>query len=72
MTIDSLTQRLLDIEHRLAHSERMSEDLSAIVAKQAAEIDVLNQKIAVLTQRLKESAAQWDPSPRDSEPPPHY
>jgi len=72
MSTDSLTQRLLDIEHRLAHSERMSEDLSAIVAKQAAEIGMLHQKIALLTQRLKESAAQWDPSPRDSEPPPHY
>jgi SlyX protein len=72
MNTDSLTQRLIDIERRLAHSERMTEDLSAIVAKQATEIAMLNQKIAVLTQRLKESAAQWDPSPRDSEPPPHY
>ncbi len=72
MTTDSLTQRLLDIEHRLAHSERMTEDLSAIVAKQAAEIAMLNQKIAVLTQRLKESGGSWEPSPRDSEPPPHY
>jgi uncharacterized coiled-coil protein SlyX len=72
MSTDSLTQRLIDIEHRLAHSERMMEDLSAIVAKQAAEISMLNQKMAVLTQRLKESGAQWDPSPRDSEPPPHY
>jgi uncharacterized coiled-coil protein SlyX len=72
MTTDSLTQRLLDIEHRLAHSERMTEDLSGIVAKQASEISMLNQKIAVLTQRLKESGGQWDPSPRDSELPPHY
>ena len=72
MSTDSLTQRRIDIEHRLAHSERMTEDLSAIVAKQAAEISMLNQKMALLTQRLKESAAQWDPSPRDSEPPPHY
>ena len=72
MSTDSLTQRLIDIERRLAHSERMTEDLSAIVAKQAAEISVLNQKIALMTQRLKESAGAWDPSPRDSELPPHY
>lgn len=72
MTTDSLTQRLIDIENRLAHSELMTEDLSAIVARQASEISMLNQKIAVLTQRLKESGSQWDPSPRDSEPPPHY
>jgi SlyX protein len=72
MTTDSLSQRLLDIEHRLAHSERMTEDLSTIVAKQASEISMLNQKIALLTQRLKESGGAWDPSPRDSEPPPHY
>ena len=72
MTTDSLAQTLLDIEHRLAHSERMTEDLSAIVAKQASEIAMLNQKIAVLTHRMKESGGSWEPSPRDSEPPPHY
>lgn len=72
MTTDSLSQRLIDIEHRLAHSERVNEDLSAIVARQAAEIDLLNRKIEVLSGRLKEAASQWEASPQDSKPPPHY
>lgn len=72
MTTDSLTQRLIDIEQRLAHSERVSEDLSAIVARQAAEIDLLNRKVEVLGGRLKEASAQWEASPQDSKPPPHY
>ncbi|MFN4282664.1 MAG: SlyX family protein [Alphaproteobacteria bacterium] len=69
---DTLSQRLIDIEQRLAHSERATEDLSAVVARQAAEIDLLNRKIEVLSRRLKDAAAQWDPSPQDSTPPPHY
>ncbi len=69
---DTLSQRLIDIELRLAHSERVTEDLSAIVARQAAEIDLLNRKVEVLSGRLKDATAQWDLSPQDSKPPPHY
>ncbi|HEY4133653.1 MAG TPA: SlyX family protein, partial [Alphaproteobacteria bacterium] len=54
----------------LAHAERTAEDLSGIVAKQASQIDLLNRKVAALTQRLQD--APWESSPQDSKPPPHY
>ncbi|HEY4134740.1 MAG TPA: SlyX family protein, partial [Alphaproteobacteria bacterium] len=63
MLNETLEQRLIEIEHRLAHAERTAEDLSGIVAKQASQIDLLNRKVAALTQRLQD--APWESSPQD-------
>jgi SlyX protein len=72
MSDESLEMRLVEIEHRLAHAERTAEDLSGIVAKQSTEIETLNRKVALLTQRLQDSGAPWEGSPQDNKPPPHY
>ena len=70
MTID-LEQRLVEVERRLSYAERTAEDLSAVVAGQARELERLNLKIAALIKRLQEMA-NWEPSPHDDRPPPHY
>ncbi len=66
-----LEQRLVEIEHRLSYAERTAEDLSAVVARQARDLETLHLKIATLIKRLEETAT-WEPSAQDDKPPPHY
>jgi SlyX protein len=69
---DTLERRLIDLETRMAHHERMAEELSQVVAEQARTIDGLNRRIRFLTERLTEAEAGWERSPQDERPPPHY
>lgn len=39
------------IEERMAHLERLADELSDIVARQSDEIDTLTRKVAMLMQR---------------------
>lgn len=64
--------RLIELEMRIAHHERMTEELSSVIAEQGRTIDVLNQQVRRLTGRLREVEAGWDRSPQDDRPPPHY
>ncbi len=63
--------RLMEVESRLAHHERMAEELSSVMAEQARAIDVLTLQVRRLTARLEEIEADWERSPAD-EKPPHY
>lgn len=61
------------LETRLAHLERLTEDLNDIVAKQAIEIDRLTAKVAMLIER--EAARETDGGGGvviGDERPPHY
>lgn len=69
---DDTRQRLVDLEARLAHHERMAEDLSGIVAQQARMIDRLVLELRRLQDRTAEIAEGWSRSPQDEKPPPHY
>jgi SlyX protein len=69
---DVLEARLVELESRLAHHERMAEDLSAVIADQGRTIDLLTFQIRRLTDRVREAEAGWDRSPQDDKPPPHY
>ncbi len=63
----------VDIEERLAHLERLSEELSGVVAAQGAEIAALNQKVALLVGREAErEAAGGGGVVLGDERPPHY
>jgi SlyX protein len=64
--------RLIALESRLAHHERMAEELSQIVADQGRTIDRLTLQIKRLIERLREAEAAWERSPQDDKPPPHY
>ena len=63
----------VEIEERLAHLERMAEELSGVVARQDAEIAALKQKVALLLGREAErEAAGGGGVVLGDERPPHY
>jgi len=64
--------RLVELESRLAHHERMAEELSAVVAEQGRTIELLTRQVRRLTDRLLDAEAGWQRSPQDDKPPPHY
>ncbi|RAU22215.1 SlyX protein [Paramagnetospirillum kuznetsovii] len=68
---DTNEDRLIALETRMAHFERMAEDLSDMVVEQARSIDVLTAQIHRLRDRLAEAAVA-ERSPHDDQPPPHY
>ena len=61
------------IEERLAHLERLTDELNEVVARQAGEIDDLTAKVRMLLER--EAAREADNSGGvvlGDERPPHY
>jgi SlyX protein len=70
--MDSVEQRLIDLEMRITHHERMAEELSQVVADQGQVIDMLTARMRRLLARLQEAESGWRPSPQDEKPPPHY
>lgn len=63
----------VDIEERLAHLERMAEELSDVVAAQNAEIATLKQRVELLVGREAErEAAGGGGIILGDERPPHY
>jgi len=69
---DRMEQRLIALESRLSHYERMVEEMSEVVAGQARTIDILTARIGQLKERVGDMAAGWLRSPLDDKPPPHY
>lgn len=69
---DDMQQRLIALETRLMHHERMAEELSDVIAEQQKTIDLLTAQLRRLTERMRDMAAGWSPSPQDDQPPPHY
>lgn len=69
---ETLEQRLIELESRIAHHERMAEDLSSVIAEQGRIIDMLSERVRRMTARMREMEAGWDRSPQDDKPPPHY
>jgi SlyX protein len=64
--------RLTEMESRLAHHERMTEDMSAVLSEQGRAIDALTLQLRRLTDRIGEVEAGGGNSPPDDQPPPHY
>ncbi|NND19457.1 MAG: SlyX family protein [Silicimonas sp.] len=61
------------IEERLAHLERLTDDLSEVVARQTGEIEVLTRRVRMLMER--EAAREGDGGGGvvlGDERPPHY
>lgn len=69
---DCVDRRLTELERRLAHHERMAEDLSSVLIAQSREIDLLKALLKRLRQRVGELEQGWERSPQDDKPPPHY
>jgi SlyX protein len=64
--------RLTEMESRLAHHERMTEDVSAVLTEQGRAIDALTLQLRRLTERIAELEAGAASAPPDDQPPPHY
>lgn len=62
-----------EIEERLAHLERLADDLNEVVAKQAREIDRLTARVARLMEREAAREAEGGGGViLGDEKPPHY
>jgi SlyX protein len=68
----AVERRLIDLETRLAHHERMAEELSAVVFEQGRAIDLLTAQVRRLKERIGMLEAGSERSPQDDRPPPHY
>lgn len=69
---EDLESRLTDLEVRLAHAERLTEDLSSIIADQAKTIDSLTRHARQVTARLGDFNDTLAGLSQDDKPPPHY
>jgi len=69
---DPVESRLVELEIRLAHHERLAEDLSAVMAEQGRIIDRMAVQVRRLSDRLAELETGWPRSLQDDKPPPHY
>jgi len=62
-----------ELEERLAHLERLADELNEVVARQADEIDRLNTRVALLMQREAGREAEGTGGViLGDEKPPHY
>ncbi len=66
MDEEPLLARVVDLEHRYMHSEKMLDELSDVLAAQQRTIDRLEAEISAMRERFAGMA------PGPNEPPPHY
>jgi SlyX protein len=69
--IEALTARIDALETRLAHQDRVVEDLNATVTDQWKQIETLTRRLARLDEQLQDVRASAAPG-GEQEPPPHY
>ncbi|MBP2291718.1 SlyX family protein [Azospirillum rugosum] len=69
---DAVERRLTDLESRIAHHERMAEELSSVMFEQGRTIDLLTAQLRRLRDRVAELESGASRAPQDEPPPPHY
>ena len=69
---DPLAGRMEALEVRIAHQDRVIEDLNASVTEQWKQIDGLAKQVARLTDRLQRVEDTAPSSDAPDPPPPHY
>jgi SlyX protein len=62
------------LEEKIAHLQRVVDDLSDVISRQSAEIDTLTRRVAMLMQREAEREADAGSHlfSGNDRPPPHY
>ena len=65
-------ERMIDIETRLAHQDRLLGDLDAALASQQAQLMRLEQLCQSLVERIRSLAEPASGLTADNERPPHY
>ncbi len=68
----SETDRLEELESRMAFMEKTLEDLNAVVTRQSRELEELRTAIRHLSGRLRECTVSNVALPSEETPPPHY
>ncbi|MDR3435933.1 SlyX family protein [Telmatospirillum sp.] len=68
----NIENRLVALESRLAHHEKMADELSDVLASQQQTIDLLTSQVRQLRSRVRELETGYERSPQDDRPPPHY
>ena len=66
------TDRIDELEARLAYHEKMQEELSTVVAGQGKIIDQLREQVRRQIEQLRELADDMSQKPSGGAPPPHY
>jgi SlyX protein len=69
--IEALNTRIDALETRLAHQDRIIEDLNATVTDQWKQIESLTRKVVRLDEQIQDLRASAGPT-GEQEPPPHY
>lgn len=64
--------RLEALEVRIAHQERMIEDLNQTITAQWKDIDRMKREIGRLSDRVASAEATIGSDPADEPPPPHW
>ncbi|MEM7375881.1 MAG: SlyX family protein [Pseudomonadota bacterium] len=74
MGIDAREQRLEELESRVAWQEQTIDTLNTAIAEQAIAITRLEEKVRLMTERLRDhlSAGGASPESPGHEVPPHY
>jgi SlyX protein len=68
----ALELRLTDLESRVAHHERMAEEMSQVIFQQGQMIDRMTAQLRRLRDQLADAEFGGGRSPQDDRPPPHY
>lgn len=69
---DATEHRLTELEIRLAHHERMAEEMSSVLFEQGRTIDLLTAQVRRLREHIVSLEHGHERSPQDDRPPPHY
>jgi SlyX protein len=64
--------RIVALEVRVAHQDRVIEDLNALVTEQWKQIDALAKQVERMTDRLQRVEENAPSSDAPEPPPPHY
>ena len=65
-------EKLKSLEEQLAHTTRLAEDLSEVVAQQSNQIATLEKKVAALMDLARDAAQGEGSVTFGDQPPPHY
>ena len=67
-----MEEKIIDLEIRLTHQEDHIAELDKIIYQQQQAIDLLQEQIRHLQNKLKNIGEQNILSPSEESPPPHY
>lgn len=66
------TDKITDLEERLAHTMRQAEDLSEVVADQAKRIEMLEKQMRAVLEMARDTAQGEGSVTLGDQPPPHW